>query len=377
MKVGNLQSMTKSSLIRVVFWQNCLSPHQLPYIVHLIDDLRVDEVVVIAGRTVSDARKKMGWQIETFEGLDKCKVYISPHDGIIESLLSERTDDSHHLFSGIRADDFVFKCLCMSMKYNLHRGMITERPNTYNFKWNIKNGKPYWMHRLRFFIQDRKYAKCMEYVFAIGSGADTYFKSLGLGWKVYPFCYCTKHVSRYSNVPHSLPQFIFIGSLEPWKNPISIVKAFSHLKCGVMKFLGDGSMRKVLQNEISKYTLQDYIHILGTIPRQQISSYLSNADVLILPSLYDGWGAVVNEALHAGCFVICSDACGSCALLKNNSKLGLVFKTGSDTSLVDCMKYVNIHLNEIRTNREFRIKWAETHIGGRTIAKYLVDCLYS
>lgn len=33
--------------MRIVFWQNCLSPHQLPYIVHLMDDKRVDEVVVV------------------------------------------------------------------------------------------------------------------------------------------------------------------------------------------------------------------------------------------------------------------------------------------------------------------------------------------
>lgn len=361
--------------MRIVFWQNCLSPHQLPYIVHLMDDSRVDEVVVVAGETVSDERKKMGWQIETFEGLDKCKVYILPHDVIIESLLSERTDDSHHLFSGIRADAFVFKCLCMSMKYNLHRGMITERPNTYNFKWNIKNGKPYWMHRLRFFIQDRKYARCIENVFAIGSDADVFFKSLRLRWKVHPFCYCTKFVSGCSNVTDLLPQYVFVGSLAPWKNPISIVRAFSQLKCGALKFIGDGELKNALRKEIDKCNLQNYIHTLGTIPQQKIPTYLFKADVLILPSLYDGWGAVVNEALQAGCFVICSDACGACTLLNNNMKLGLVYNDESDVSLVSCMQYVNTHLDEIRTNRNYRIEWSKTHIGGKVIAKYLIDCL--
>lgn len=363
--------------MRIVFWQNCLSPHQLPYIVHLMDDSRVDEVVVVAEKTVSDVRKKMGWKIETFEGLEKCMVYISPHNTILESLLSERPDDSHHLFSGIRANAFVFKCLSMSMKYNLHRGMITERPNTYNFKFNITNGKPYWMHRLRFYIKDKKYARRMEYVFAIGSSAENYFKSLGLKWIVHPFCYCTKSALGCPNVTHSLPQYIFVGSLEPWKNPISIVRAFSKSNCGVVKFLGDGGLKKILQKEVAKYKLQDYVHILGTIPQQQISFYLYKADVLILPSLYDGWGAVINEALMAGCFVICSDACGACTLLNYNSKLGLVFKAGSDTDLYECMKYVNTHLNEIRENREFRMKWAVKHIGGKAIAKYFVDCLCS
>lgn len=36
-----------------------------------------------------------------------------------------------------------------------------------------------------------------------------------------------------------------------------------------------------------------------------------NADYLILPSLYDGWGAVVNEGLQSGCKVLVSKDCGA------------------------------------------------------------------
>lgn len=361
--------------MRIVFWQNCLSPHQLPYIVHLMEDSRIDEVVVVAGKTVSETRKKMGWEILMLEGLDRCKLYIMPHETIIESLFEKRLNESYHLFSGIRADAFVFKCLCLSMKFDLHRGIITERPNTYNFKWNITNGKPYWMHRLRFFIQDQKYAKRIEYVFAIGKGADSYFNSLGLGWKVYPFCYCTQFVPGRFNVKHPSPQYIFVGSLTYRKNPISIVKAYSQVKWGDVKFLGDGELKYKLLKEIERIHSQNNIKLIGTISQQEIPSYLYDSDVLILPSFHDGWGAVVNEALQTGCFVICSDACGACILLKNNKNLGLVFRSGNNKSLADCMKYVNTHLDEIRANREYRIKWAETHILGRVVAKYLIDCL--
>lgn len=361
--------------MRLVFWQNCLSPHQLPYIVHLIDDSRVDEVVIVAGETLNNARKEMGWNIEVLEGLDKCKVYITPHDSIIESLLSKRPNDSYHLFSGIRANAFVFKCLNMSMKYALHRGMITERPNTYNFKWNIANGKPYWMHRLRFFIQDRMYAKKIEHVFAMGEEAVSYFKSLDLRWKVHPFCYCTQSTIENSNIHNSTPQYAFVGSLSIRKNPTSIVRAFSRYKHGIVKFIGNGELKGKLQKEIENNNLQEQIKLLGTIPQHQIPQYLYDSDVLILPSLYDGWGAVVNEALQAGCFVICSNACGASALLDKNYKLGLVFNANDDKGLADCMKYVNSHLEVIRDNREYRKEWAETHISGQAVAKYFVDCL--
>ena len=47
--------------MRIVFWQNCLSPHQLPYIVHLMDDKRVDEVVVVTEKvSVMNVKKWVG-----------------------------------------------------------------------------------------------------------------------------------------------------------------------------------------------------------------------------------------------------------------------------------------------------------------------------
>ena len=362
--------------MKIIFWQNCLSPHQLPYIVHLLDDKRVDEVVIVAGETVSDSRKKMGWGIGLFAGLERCKVYIDPHNDIIESLFTLKPNESQHFFSGIHADAFVFKCLNLSMKYDLHRGMITERPNTYNFKWNIRNGKPYWMHRLRFFIQDRKFAKKMEHVFAMGTEAVSYFKSLGVGWKVHPFCYCTQVVPKLSDIAKfSSPQYVFVGSLSPRKDPITLVRAFSTIKSGKLKFVGDGKLKERLQQEIKKKKIQKNIHLVGSVSINQIPDYLYSSDVLVLPSLYDGWGAVVNEAMQAGCYVICSDACGACMLLDGNPKLGRVFKAGDEKELADCLNYVNEHLKEIRINREYRMKWADEHISGQMVAKYFIDCI--
>lgn len=223
--------------MRIVFWQNCLSPHQLPYIVHLLDDERVDEVVVVAGETVSGARKEMGWSVAQYEGLDKCKVYVHPHDKIIESLFADRQDDSHHLFSGIRADRFVFKCLQMSMAFHLKRGIITERPNTYDFKRNIPNAKPYWMHRIRFWLQDRTYAKRIQTVFAMGHEAVEYFKSLGMKWQVFPFCYCTQGVTEKGAkllLDDRLPQYLYCGSLSSRKSPFTIVRGISRIDATIM-----------------------------------------------------------------------------------------------------------------------------------------------
>lgn len=366
--------------MRIVLWQNCLSPHQLPYIVHLLDDERVDEVVIVAGETVSGDRKKMGWSVAQYEGIDQCKVYIHPHDKIIESLLAQRPEDSQHLFSGIRADAFVFKCLRMSMAYQLKRGIITERPNTYDFKHNINNAKPYWLHRIRFWLQDRKYAKHIHTVFAMGEEAVGYFRSLGMGWKVYPFCYCTASAPLAAKplLEDKLPQYLFCGSLSSRKAPIAIARALSRVdlsRLGGAKLIGDGALRPDLEKAIKELHLEDKMQLLGTKPQTEVPRYMQQADVLILPSMYDGWGAVVNEALQAGCYVICSDAAGASDLMRMEPRLGKVFRRGDVQQLADCISWVDDHIHDIRSSRDFRQQWAEEHISGRAVARYMVGCL--
>lgn len=181
-------------MYRFIFWQNCMSPHQLPYIVHLLEDTRVDEVVIVTDEVVSQERKKMGWDVTTFPGLELCDVRLSPSDNEIHELLAKRQEDSIHLFSGIHGYPFVTKVLDMSLKYNIKRGIITERPNT--FKFGLANGKPLWLHRIRFLIQDRKYAKHIQYVFAMGEEAVQYFRSIWKDWQVFPFIYCTNSKNK-------------------------------------------------------------------------------------------------------------------------------------------------------------------------------------
>lgn len=367
--------------MRIVFWQNCLSPHQLPYIVHLLDDERVDEIVVVADETVSGARKEMGWSVAQYDGLDRCKVYVHPHDKIIENLFDDRQSDSQHLFSGIRMDRFVFKCLQVSLAYHIKRGIITERPNTYDFKHNIPNAKPYWLHRLRFWVQDRKYAKQIQTVFAMGNEAVKFFQSLGMDWNVYPFCYCTQpseSIDSKTVQDSVLPQYLFCGSLSYRKSPNLIVKGFSRVDAslyGGVKLIGDGPLFQSLDKEIKENNLEEKIHLLGTKSQTEVPLFMQRADIFILPSIYDGWGAVVNEALQAGCYVICSDAAGASDLILNDERLGSVFHRGNVKQLAEAMSWCNEHILEIRSNRDFRMQWAEDHISGKAVAKYMIDCL--
>lgn len=112
----------------------------------------------------------------------------------------------------------------------------------------------------------------------------------------------------------------------------------------------------------------------GKMAMQQVHEIMPQYDVLILPSRYDGWGAVVNEALQRGLYVICSDRCGAKDLLQDAS-CGCVFHSGNHKQLAAIMHHCCSHISAIRANRKFRQEWAERCISGKVIARYMVDCL--
>lgn len=355
-----------------------LSPHQLPYISKLMDDSRVEEVIVVAPEAIGEQRQNMGWEIENYEGIERCRIMVRPKDEDIDDLFKKATTDSWYLFSGIHADPNVFRWLKKSMEFSLRRGMITEGPNTYDFKHNIPNAKPLWMHRLRFCLQDKRYARKMEVVFAMGAKAAKYFESVNSNWNVFPFSYCTQSAVLKPE-HHDKPVYIFIGSMEPRKDPLLILDAYSKMvnKDDVqqIRFIGSGTLLQSAQSIIANRQLEKEAVCLGVKPQKDIPANLSMADILILPSKYDGWGAVVNEALQAGCYVIVSDACGASDLIRKDSRLGCVFPQGDANKLAKAMEHCASHYTEIHSNRQFRIAWAEQNISGKALAKYLVDCL--
>lgn len=139
--------------------------------------------------------------------------------------------------------------------------------------------------------------------------------------------------------------------------------------------IGDGALHHALEQEICKLNLEDKVKLLGTKPQPEVPTYMQQADIFILPSVYDGWGAVVNEALQAGCYVICSDAAGASDLLLQDERLGKVFRRGNVAQLADCMRWCNEHIKVIRKDRSLRIQWADEHISGKAVARYMIDCL--
>ena len=109
---------------------------------------------------------------------------------------------------------------------------------------------------------------------------------------------------------------LFSGKLIEKKAPDLILDAFGLLsaeKKAVTRvvFLGSGVMLDALKKGAEAFPGR--VIFAGFVNQRELPGYYLAADLLILPSRRMGetWGLVVNEALHAGCGVIVSEAVGS------------------------------------------------------------------
>lgn len=138
------------------------------------------------------------------------------------------------------------------------------------------------------------------------------------------------HLSTYYLAKKKV--FLFVGRLEKVKNLEVLIKVFSNIAKEDFRLVlvGDGSDRGTLEELVSNLPNSDKIIFAGRYEGVDLAAWYILADLFILPSIYEPFGAVVNEALLAGCPVLCSETAGAASLINNQN--GELF---NPTSLMD------------------------------------------
>lgn len=109
------------------------------------------------------------------------------------------------------------------------------------------------------------------------------------------------------------PYALYVGTLQPRKNVGVLLDAFSALlRQGVDAHLviagRKGWLYEPLFARVGELGLEEKVRFTGYVPGTDLPALLSGARVLVLPSLYEGFGFPVLEAMACGTPVICSDA---------------------------------------------------------------------
>ena len=151
------------------------------------------------------------------------------------------------------------------------------------------------------------------------------------------------------------PYFLFVGTLEPRKNLANLLSAYAGLsisnKSKAMFIIagGKGWGRVNLKEIITQLDLTENVKILGYVDDATLATLYSNAQFLVLPSLYEGFGLPLIEAMSYGTPV----------LTANNSSMPEV--SGNAGLLIDALDVESIAngLQEMITNNELRERLAK------------------
>jgi glycosyltransferase involved in cell wall biosynthesis len=107
------------------------------------------------------------------------------------------------------------------------------------------------------------------------------------------------------NLPEGI-LVINIGRLIPFKNQkflIEVAKEIDKPNFYIL-IIGDGEEYENLKNLIEKENLQNRVKLLGFISSDKIPYYLKASDIFLFPSLKEGFGIVVLEAMASGLPVV-------------------------------------------------------------------------
>lgn len=138
------------------------------------------------------------------------------------------------------------------------------------------------------------------------------------------------------------PFLLFIGTLEPRKNIVRIVHAFERIadRHPEITFILAGKLgwhTDEIVSAIEQSPTRFRIHLLGFIDAQQKAALLRSCLMLVYPSLYEGFGLPVLEAMAVGAPVITSnlssmpEVAGDAALLVDPTSV---------EQLVDAMEHI-------------------------------------
>jgi len=150
-----------------------------------------------------------------------------------------------------------------------------------------------------------------------------------------------EQVRRRFDLANGRRRIVFSGRLASVKRLDLLLDAFAAIAdqrpLWDLLIIGDGPLRQSLQSRLPMQ-LAGRVRWTGFLDDQTgVSALYRLCDVLALPSDYEPWALVVNEAAAAGLAIVASDVVGAAAELVHDGVNGRLFAVGDLPALTQCL----------------------------------------
>lgn len=141
---------------------------------------------------------------------------------------------------------------------------------------------------------------------------------------------------------HDSLQLLYIGQLIQRKGLTEVINALQKVphENWELKIVGSGPEEASFRKLVEECGLSNKISFEGYKQKEELISYLIDADCLVFPSLIEVWGLVVNEALATRTFVIASQYAGATRDIIVNKVNGIVIDPLDEQNLVQSFSWV-------------------------------------
>jgi glycosyltransferase involved in cell wall biosynthesis len=325
--------------IQIVLWLSVLTEHQVHTFRALQDLLGLPIHFVVGLRTLAD-RTTQGWCEPEVGDLS---VETLPKRGWWRTgcRVLERYPHAIHIFGGFWADRRFFPLLLLAQRRSISTALMMESfvelaQSYFRAQPGPIDSLKSVLRPLAYNLAGRLVARRLHAAFPISGKAIEQIKAMGTPVdRIYPFGYFVPSISA-GNPDHAPKSkalsLVFVGSLIARKGLPTLIEAVKRLRIEGHDIEldvygpGDASLLESIG-----------VHYRGVIPFGQAQKVIRAYDLLVLPSLHDGWGVVVNEALLQGVPALVSNACGAKTLVEV-SGAGSIFEAGSVEDLMRVLR---------------------------------------
>jgi glycosyltransferase involved in cell wall biosynthesis len=106
---------------------------------------------------------------------------------------------------------------------------------------------------------------------------------------------------------------LFCAKLQPWKRPMDLLHAYAtaQVENSRLLFAGEGPQKAELGAEAERLGIAGQVMFLGFVNQSALPVLYKLVDLMVLPSTYEPFAVVVNEAMCCGCPVMVSNRVGA------------------------------------------------------------------
>ncbi len=364
--------------MKIISWQAVLTEHQV-HLLRALGKMPGTRLKVVTAVEELAERKQQGWAKPDWSDLEvtvlHCRGWLATGMELIRD-----NPDAVHLFSGLWASRRFFLLLLYAVWKRRMVGLVVEPYGDTQDGYLADHGKlkGWLLTKLRplcYGIAGKFLGKRIAPIFGISPKAVKQFGKAGfLVRNIYPFGYfipTQQHqVGAAQPDPEGVLRLVFVGALISRKGIDTIARVAS--LCQERNILirldvyGPG-------RPDSQLAISPNINYCGIIPFGQAQKVMVYYDLLIVPSRYDGWGVVVNEALQQGVPVLASSKAGASALVAQ-SGAGSVFDPNNMTALVELVE-------SLANDRTIIVGWKKKarayadKLAPEIAASYMLECI--